>query len=332
MVRARFSTTTFPRVSHVLGCGLVLVALSSAANANAEGTTAETLYQEGQRAAQAKNWELACKMFRESQEREPAPGTLLNLANCEENLGALLAARAHFEAAAKSFRPGDDRVAYANKRVEALNARIPKLTVRLSPRAPAATTIERDGLKLGPAALGMAASMDPGPHTLVVHVPGQPEERVDVRLAPGETQEIELPRAVVEAPAPSASPAASPALSALPTAPAAGRSSGSGLRVAGWTALGVGVAGLAVGAVGGVLTLSAKSDVDANCPTAGCNPTGLDAQDRGRTWSTISDVGFIAGAVVATTGVTLLLLSSKHGDVSAQPVAGGGALRWVGSF
>lgn len=328
MAPARFHDATFLRPSHVLGCALALAAVTFATNASADGSTAETLYQEGQRAAQAQNWELACKMFRESQEREPAPGTLLNLADCEENLGALLAARAHFEAAAKAFHRGDDRIAYANKRAEALGARIPKLTVRLSPNAPAGTTIERDGLTLGPSILGAPASLDPGPHTLVVRVPGQPEERIDVRLTPGEAQELELPRANGANGNASSTTVAPAAFQSIPEGP---RSSGKGLRIVGWTALGVGAAGLAVGAVGGILTIGAKSDVDEHC-RPGCDKTGLDAQDRGRQWSTISTIGFAAGAVGVGAGITLLLLSSKHGDVSVQPVAGGGGLRWAGHF
>lgn len=323
MTHARFHSVASLR-ARALGVACVLAALSRATTASAERVTAESLYQEGRRAAQDKNWELACKLFRESQEREPAPGTLLNLADCEENVGALLAARAHFEAAAKAFRPGDERIAYALSRAKVLDDRIPKLTVRLSPRAPEGTVIERDGLALGPSILGTPAALDPGPHTLVVRAPGQPEERVDIHLAERDTKEIELPESIG---------AASGVLALQPT-PDRSSSSGAGLRVAGWSLLGVGAAGVIAGSVGGVLAIVAKNEVDANCPPAKeeCNSTGLGAKDRGRTWSTVSNVGFIAGGIGVAAGVTLLLMSSSHGEVSAQPVAGGGALRWTGNF
>ncbi|HVH46361.1 MAG TPA: hypothetical protein VM925_28665 [Labilithrix sp.] len=323
-----FASTSFQLRSRIVGCGLVLAAVSWGGIARAAEPTAETLYQDGRRAAQAKNWELACKLFRESQEREPAPGTLLNLADCEENLGSLLAARAHFESAARSFRAGDERGPYAKERLAALEARIPKLTVRLSPKAPANTVVERDGLALGPTILGVAASMEPGEHTLVVRVPGQPEERVTIRLAPSEVRDVEVPSNLSTTPA---SPAPAASLRAKPSEKPSS-SKPLPLRPIAWGALGVGAAGVIVGAVGGVLTLGAKSSADDNCGAAGCNAEGLSAQDRGKTWSTVSTVGFIVGGVGLAAGAGLLLYSSKHGAVSAQPVAGGSELRWVGHF
>src|SRR5512140_1442198 len=92
---------------------LVAVALAlatSLAGSSARADdTAESLYREGRRAAVAKDWDLACKKLKESMDREPAPGTILNLADCEENRGHLLAAIAGYQAAAARFKPGDER-------------------------------------------------------------------------------------------------------------------------------------------------------------------------------------------------------------------------------
>jgi outer membrane protein assembly factor BamD (BamD/ComL family) len=67
---------------------LPLLLLSAPARAD---ESAESLYQQGRDAAQAQNWELACKKFKESHDREPAPGTLLNLGDCEEHQSKLVA-------------------------------------------------------------------------------------------------------------------------------------------------------------------------------------------------------------------------------------------------
>ena len=61
-----------------------LVWLAPAAVAAAD-PMAEQLYQEGRKAAAAKDWDVACRKFKESHDREPAPGT-------QEQFGAIVAA------------------------------------------------------------------------------------------------------------------------------------------------------------------------------------------------------------------------------------------------
>jgi hypothetical protein len=69
----------------------------------------------------------------------------------------------------------------------------------------------------------------------------------------------------------------------------------------------VGLAGLAVGTVTGILTLTAKSTVDADCGIGGvrtaCTSTGQSAADRAETTGLASTIGFsvgTAGVVMAT--------------------------------
>ena len=53
---------------------------------------AEALFEAGRQAATRGDWTTACPKFAESQRLDPAPGTLLNLADCEEHLGHLASA------------------------------------------------------------------------------------------------------------------------------------------------------------------------------------------------------------------------------------------------
>src|SRR4029079_13618987 len=96
MTKLRSHPPTRLLVSSILAMFLGIPAFAHATDA-----TAETLYQEGRRAAQQKDWDLACKKFKESLDREPAPGTLLNLGDCEERRGRLVAAEGHFISAAR---------------------------------------------------------------------------------------------------------------------------------------------------------------------------------------------------------------------------------------
>lgn len=70
-----------------------------------------------------------------------------------------------------------------------------------------------------------------------------------------------------------------------------------------------GVLGLGIGAVFGLSTLSAASDVKAACgEQRQCTPEGLRRLDEGRSSGTISTVGFIVGAVLAGAGVALVVM------------------------
>jgi hypothetical protein len=85
-----------------------------------------------------------------------------------------------------------------------------------------------------------------------------------------------------------------------------------------WIAFGVGGAGLAVGAVTGVMALSIKSDLNESCPSGKCSPSSAEEEARFEddvsqyhTLGTISGIGFGIGLAGAATGVVLLLTTPK---------------------
>jgi hypothetical protein len=299
--------------------------------------TAEQLYQQGRDAARGKNWALACARFLVSQEREPAPGTLLNLADCEEHLGRLLDALGHFETAARTFKPGDERVLYARQRALAVAGRAPKLTIRLDPGAVPDTAVELDGVA-GPAPSDKPILVDPGEHVIVVRAPRRAPVRSTIRMAEGEARELVLSPggAVATEPGPVASaravePGASPAPHVATVSDPAPLEP---LRPAGYASLAVGALGLGIGTLGGLLTLSAKGAADDACTQSGCTEAGLNAESRGKTWSTISTVGFVVGGLGLATGALLLWLapSRRAPAIVARPAQGGGEARFVASF
>ncbi len=100
-----------------------------------------------------------------------------------------------------------------------------------------------------------------------------------------------------------------------------------------YVSLGVGVAGVVAGAVGGLVTMSAKNTADTNCPVAGCNSTGTDAESRGKTWSTVGTLGFVVGGAALAAGITLLLVKpSPSSAVVAHVSPAGGEVGWAASF
>lgn len=315
-----------PAFAFVLPCFVLSVA-ALPRMAWAQDAQAEVLYQEGRRAAQAKDWETACRKLKESLDRDPAPGTLLNLGDCEENRGKLLDALGHFQSAARLFPAGKERAFYAKDRANAVEKRLSKLTISLLPTAAVGRTVECDGAPIDAARLGTAMPLDPGEHTVIVRATGRADVRSAIKLAPGEARQIEI-EAGAASPVPAPAPVAAPAERSA-------RSSASPLRTLGVASVGVGAVGLGLGLACGFMTLNAKSTADDKC-RAGCQPEGLDAQRQGKTWSALSTVGFVTAGAGLLGGVGLLVLAPSSrapvGTLSARPLAGGTELSLGGSF
>ena len=153
-----------------LAFALALVALP--AIAHAAPSEGEQLFREGRAAMQAQDYDRACTKFAESQTKEPAPGTALNLGECEEHRGRLIAAYDAFTTAAAGFTNAEKQK-YAASRAEALDKKIPRLLVHAtSPVAGLKAHVGSTAIKLG-----SEVRMDPGDIVVVAEAPGyQPKE------------------------------------------------------------------------------------------------------------------------------------------------------------
>lgn len=300
---------------------------------------AEALFEAGRQAATRGDWATACPKFAESERLDPAAGTLLNLADCEEHLGHLAAAWDAWHEAIASLAPGDDRIGQARKRAAALDARIPRLTVRLAPDAPAGATVHRDAVELGAASLGIPLPVDPGAHVVRVETAGHEPSSTSVTLAEGESRAIDVSAGAAIAPEPPAlqpAPAAPapppPAMEAPPLPPAHPV-----LRTTGFVLGIAGLASLAAGATTGALAFAQKSTVQNHCPDPrGCDQAGLDAAHSGHTYATVSDVTFVAGGALLAAGAALVLLNPARPPPTTSwtlaPAPGGASIGVHGSF
>jgi hypothetical protein len=148
-----------------------------------------------------------------------------------------------------------------------------------------------------------------------------------VRLGEGEAREIELAAGPPGAVSVKSDAAPNGYKAEAGSAPAQGTS-----RVPAYVALGVGGAGLAVGAVTGVMALNGAQTVRQECPAHQCtSPGGIDDASRTRTLSVVSTVGFGVGAVGAVIG-TYLLLRAPSTTVSPGIGQGSGGLLVQGQF
>jgi tetratricopeptide (TPR) repeat protein len=310
---------------------IVLVALFASSRATAQtidAAQATALFRDGREALAAGDYARACAAFAESLRLDVKVGTLLNLADCEEHSGALAQAFAHWQQGIDRATAGhDERLAFLEGRLAALDARVPKLTIRRGPDAPVQTEVARDGIAIGEASLGRAIPVDPGKHAVVAWAKGRAPKTYAIELREGARVVLDVaPGAPVAEPPPPVAHAEEP--------PAERWSTQRSLAV---TAAAVGAIGLGVGIGFGISALSKKGSLgkDGHCTSAGAcddqasatawNATRDDAQSAGR----ISTIGFVVGGAALATGAVLWFTAAPQ---KARMRVGLGRVELVGSW
>jgi hypothetical protein len=283
-----------------------LVGILFAVNAHGdELTAAETLFNEGRAALAAQHYDTACAKFRESDRLDPAVGTHLNLANCEEQRDHVASARVLFAEALAQLPSDDPRSAVAKARMQALDARVPRLTIRSQSPLPMGTELAIAGSSLDLATARMPLMLDPGTYQLLVSVPKRRVATYSVELREGQTVDFVIPVPDGE------------------SKPSAARHT-EAQRDHGWTSLqwtGAGaVAGGAVAlGIGGYFLLGAlskDSDSSHDCTGDVCGPQGYSdrstAVSRGNSATALA----VVGTVLVGGGVALWIVG--HDDARVQ--------------
>jgi hypothetical protein len=222
----------------------------------------------------------------------------------------------------------------AEKELGELSPRIPSLVIAISGAGEAPVTVTLDGAPIPSDLLGEERPVNPGLHRLVAKR-GADERSLDVTVTEGERKPLSIDFGSAGA-APTAAPTAAPDTGVSK----AGASSGAGNKTLAFVALGAGAAGLLVGGVTGGLALGKKNKLDDNdaCLDGRCTYAVESDVQSLRTFRTVSTIGFIAGGVLAATGVVLLVTSggSERQGAAARPhvalAVGPGNLQLAGSF
>lgn len=312
-------------LSRVVSTLLGLFMLTAAASANAgpsDAAQAEALFNSGKDALAHGDLATACARLGESYKLDPAVGTLLNLATCEERSGKLVIALEHFTSARAQLAKNDFRVGFTSERIAALSPRIAHLTVRVPPSG---TRVVHDGIEVPPAAWNVPLEMDPGSHTIVIETQGRPASRIDFTLREGEG------RTVAPEAAPAPPPPPPPPLRPLPPPPAVAPMDPPPSRTFAYVAGGIGVAGLVTGTITGLVTMNAASAYKDHCHFGKCDPEGLSAASTGRTTSVVSPIAFAVGAVGIGAGIWLFVAASKaHLAPAISP--SGASFTWTPTF
>jgi len=282
------------------------------AQTDAEKDAARILFTEGKELREAGKLELALDRFKRAHELAPTPITTLEFGRTHAMLGHLVEARRLYRSIeAMEIKPGESAKASAAREegkllAANLDARIPTVLVKVVP-PDAVVTATLDGRALDPKALAVAIPLDPGKHVLVVQTV-QPSVGKETRL-PFEVVEGEKERVVTVSVGKEPPPIAPP--------PKPAESGWTPLR---WTSVVVGGVGLLVGGGAGLLALGGASSLKQNCPAGQCPPDRHADLDTTRRWATVSNIGFVVGALGATVFVITLVREPRKSEVAAVSV------------
>lgn len=323
----------FRLMATMFACGAV-ICVASPAQAR-DSAAGEALYRAAKESAKKGDWEKACAQFAESQRLDPAPGTLVNLADCEEHRGLVTSAWSHFTEVQPQFKPGDARASYAREHAAALEKRIPRVVIKLQAGAPATARVFRDEEELKGASLGVPLPVDPGKHVIVVKV-GSAEARFPVTAVESQTAEVTVtapaetapPKAAAIEPAPAPPKASDP-----PPPPIDKPAEASGNRTLGFVLVSAGGVGLAVGGVTGILALSNAGKVKDTCGPSylTCDQASVDDAAAGKTMATVSTVAFIAGGALLAGGLYFVFTSPAKSAATSNGARTGIAIGPAGA-
>jgi hypothetical protein len=313
---------------------LVLWILVVAAPALAQEKSADQLFREGRDAAKKGDHASACRLFGQSYTLDPAVGTLLNIARCEEELGKLASARARYREVVQKSEPASERYKYADSRASSLEPKLSWLTLRIAP-ALGHVTVNLDGRLLTAGDAAQEIALDPGEHVVEVVDEKGVGTSQRIKLATAERRELAFGEEVTPAPAPvptapvmMAPPAFQPAPQPQPQPPPFQHPDrgdlGKTQRIVG---LGVAAGGLVAAVVGAIFWQNGKSKHDdalGYCKPS-CNDTARSLQDDAKTSITVGNVAMIGGAVLVAGGAVLFFTApSSQGNLGTVGFSG----RW----
>ncbi len=302
-----------------LGLGIALLCPSIAHAAGADDkAAAQVLFDEGRKLMDQGKYADACPKLESSQRLDPGAGTLLNLAACYEKNGQTASAWVTYtDAATASQDRHPDWAARAEGRAKALFPTLSHLTIDVA-SPPPGLDVRRDGKSLDAGSYNSAMPTDPGHHAIDATAPGKLAFHQEVDVGPkGASAHVSV--TLENAPVAAGTDHQTPLVPVTPQ-PTQDTSRGSGMRIAGLTTLGVGVAGVILGGVFGGLAIGKKNDASPNCVSdfSRCNTAGKASVDDAMTFANISTVAFIAGGVLAAAGLTIFFLAPKSKESSVS--------------
>jgi hypothetical protein len=321
--------------------GLFAAACSWSATARAQGdiATADALWKAGRDLAARGDWAGACPKFQASFDLDEQLGTLLNLADCYNNLGKIATAWARWNTALEwAKRTNDSRLDFIQKEQQKTEANLPRVTVEVANPVPT-LTIKRGTTVVEPAMWGVPIPTDPGPVEIVVFRGDTAIERTAIEAKVAEVAVVKLdleeidrrhPKPI-EVPKPTPDPIPIPKPAVEPYDPTQ--------RNIGLIVGGVGIAAVLTAAGLEIAALVKKNQAEEPdaCINKFCSPDGLAAAEEAATFAEVGQWVGIGGLAVFAVGVTIFLTAPSEDDPAVARVVpwfapGGGGLELEARF
>jgi tetratricopeptide (TPR) repeat protein len=179
--------------SRVAVLALVVLATAGTQSARADKAAADAAFQAAKTLMADGKIAEACPKFELSHQQDPQLGSLLNVADCHEQLGKLATAWAEFREAVELARQrNDERESFARSRVAKLAPRIARIELVRRP-ASNGLKVSLDGRDVT-ALVGVPTPIDPGEHAVTTQSDEQPEVTTTVRVTQdGQTVRLDVP-------------------------------------------------------------------------------------------------------------------------------------------
>jgi hypothetical protein len=287
-------------------------------------TKADETFHAGRELMKGGKFADACPKFEESQRADPASGTLLALAYCQELSGLLASSHANYLAAADlAAKEGQaERQKAAGERAEALSKRFSTLTLKVPTELSqlAGLKVARDGIELERVSYNVAIPLNGGTHAIEVTAPGR-ERWAGVITLQTEADHKTLEVPVLEVESQSFIETTGPRRGAAVYRPAPADSPS--VRRMRQASVGFGLASALGVGVGVTFGLAAKSRNDASnrdghCDVTGCDAYGAERREAALNAARVSTWSFIAAGAF---GATALVLYFKAESASSTQLA-----------
>ena len=281
-------------------------------------------------------YETALAKFRRVQNVKDTANVRYRIATCLEQLGQRANALAAYEGAAligEADKTAVEVVRASHDKVTQLNRIVARLTIVLSPRAPADADVRVDEARIAPAALAAPITVDPGPHTISATARDAAPFHTSITLPEGGNASVLVP---LDPPAPApggerpieprgdggAAPQGANGARPPPRPPPTPQ--GSVDRTAGIVTTSVGGVLVAAAGVTFAIRHGDISKLDTACPGGQC-PASQDAQrseltstrSRALTETTVATVLGIAGAAAVGVGIYLIVSAEPSSSTSS---------------